>query len=140
MPQSKNKTQPTTQTVSAFLNSIEDADKRKDAKKVCALMKEITGIRPKMWGSAIVGFDTYHYTYDSGREGDFFMVGFSPRKNNLSIYIMPGYHDFFGLLQDLGPHKTGKSCLYIKRLSDIDIDVLKQIIEKGYRDMKKRYL
>jgi len=139
MAKAKLKTIKNKKSVSVFLNGISDKDKRRDAKKVLALMKEITGKKPAMWGSSIVGFDDYHYKYDSGREGDFFMVGFSPRKNNLTIYIMPGYRDHGPLLKKLGPHSLGKSCLYIKRLDDIHIPTLKKIITKGYKDMKKQY-
>ena len=124
-------------SVNEFIDSVDDPIRKRDAKTVLALMKEITGKRPTMWGTSIVGFDEYHYKYDSGREGDFFKVGFSPRKQNLTIYIMPGYQDFGALLKKLGPYKTGKSCLYIKNLDDIHLPTLKKIITKGYKDMQK---
>ena len=135
------KTQKNTSSVSAFLNTIANPEQRKDAKILLGMMKDITGKKPTMWGSSIVGFDTYHYEYDSGREGDFFIVGFSPRSKNLTIYIMPGYSEsaYQKLLAQLGPHSLGKSCLYIKRLDDIDLSVLKKLITKGYREMKQKY-
>ena len=92
-----------------------------------------------MWGNSIVGFGEYHYKYDSGREGNYFISGFSPRKENITIYIMPGYKDLGSIMTKLGKYKLGKACVYIKRLSDVDIPTLKKIIEMGYRDMKKRY-
>lgn len=139
MPSTKNKTTENKKSVSAFLNSIEDPQRRKDAKEVSRIMQKITGHKPAMWGPGIVGFDSYHYKYESGREGDFLAVGFSPRKNALTIYIMPGYQDFGDLLGKLGPHKIGKSCLYIKRLEDVHLPTLKKILQKGYRDLKKKY-
>lgn len=126
-------------SVEKFINSIEGEEKREDSRTLVKIMEEISGKPATMWGPSIIGFDQYHYKYESGREGDFLVIGFSPRKQNLSIYIMPGYQDFSHLLKKLGPHKTGKSCLYIKRLSEIDLNVLKQIIQKGYDDMKKIY-
>ncbi len=134
-----NKTQKTTASVSAFLNSIEDDQKRTDCKAIAKIMQTITGHKPKMWGTSMVGFDSYHYVGKSGREGDWFCIGFSPRKANITVYIMPGYQDFGNLMKKLGPHSTGKSCLYFKRLSDLDPPTLKKIIAKGYRDLKKMY-
>ncbi len=135
----KNKTQPNKQSVAAFLNSIENGQRRKDAKVVLKLMKEVTGEKPIMWGPAIVGFGSYHYKYASGREGDFLIVGLSPRKANLTVYIMPGYQDYSDLTDKLGKHKLGKSCLYIRKLEDIHIPTLKRLIKRGYTDMKKKY-
>lgn len=135
----KNKTQPTDKSVKKFLQNVENKKKREDSFKLLEIMQDITGQEPVMWGTSMIGFDQYHYKYASGREGDMFMVGFSPRKRNLTIYIMPGYQDFSELLKDLGPHQLGKSCLYIKRLSDIHLPTLKKIIKKGYKTMKKRY-
>ena len=135
----KNKTQPTTQSVTAFLNAIEDPDRRRDCKKVAALMRATTGNRAKMWGTSIVGFGQYHYKYASGREGDFMITGFSPRAQSLTIYIMPGFKSFGPLMKKLGKFKTGKSCLYIKRLSDIDESVLEQLIDRSVRYMRKTY-
>lgn len=106
---------------------------------ICAIMGELSDEPPKMWGPSIVGFGRYHYKYDSGREGDALRVGFSSRAQNISVYIMPGYQDFSAELARLGQHKTGKSCLYVKRLSDVDIDVLREIITKGLRLMAEKY-
>lgn len=136
------KTKKNRASVSAFLNALEDEQKRKDAKELNKIFKDITGEKPMMWGSSIVGYGTYHYKSErSTQEGDWMRTAFSPRKANLTIYIMPGY-SFPGqkdLLKKLGPHKTGKSCLYIKRLSDIHIPTLKKIIKAGWDDMNKRY-
>lgn len=133
------KNHQTDASVEAFMASIQPEEKQADARKVLELMQEITGHEPKMWGKSMVGFDTYSYKYASGREGSYFATGFSPRKTALTLYIMPGYQDFSDLLANLGPHKTGKCCLYIKRLSDIDLSTLKQIIQKGYQDLKAKY-
>lgn len=135
------KTKKNNQSVTAFLNAIEDPQKRKDAKTILKLMKEVTKEKPVMWGDSIVGFGTYHYKYASGQEGDWMITAFSPRKQNLTIYIMPGYNfpGYQDLLDKLGPHKTGKSCLYIKRLEDIHLPTLKKLIKRGYTDMKKKY-
>jgi hypothetical protein len=135
----KNKTTPSKQSVAAFLNSIENDARRKDAKAVLKLMKEVTGEKPVMWGPAIIGFGSYHYKYVSGREGDFLIIGFSPRKANLTIYIMPGYKDYSAILKKLGPHKLGKSCLYIRKLENIHLPTLKKLIKTGYKDMKKKH-
>ncbi len=102
-------------------------------------MIEVTGEKPAMWGTSIVGFGDYHYKYESGREGDFFITGFSPRKQNLTIYIMPGYRDYGSLMKKLGPHKLGRSCLYIRHLDDIHIPTLKKLIARGYTDMKTKF-
>ena len=135
------KTQKNKQSVRAFLNSIEDEQKRADAKALDAIFRDITKEKPVMWGSSIVGYGSYHYVYASGQEGDWMRTGFSPRKTALTVYIMPGYSfpDQKDLLAALGPHKTGKSCLYIKRLSDVHLPTLKKIIKKGWVDMNKRY-
>ena len=135
----ENKTKPTKASVTEFMNSIEDRQKRSDARKVAAMMRKATGKRAKMWGPGIVGFGTYHYKYASGREGDFLVTGFSPRKQALSVYIMPGFSRFESLLKKLGKYKTGKSCLYIKRLSDVDEKVLERLIVESVRQMRKQY-
>ncbi len=135
----ENKTKPTRLSVTAFINSIEDADKRRDAKKVSAMMRKATGSRAKMWGSNIVGFGQYHYKYESGREGDFMLAGFSPRKQALTLYVIPGFKNFAPLMKKLGKYKTGKSCLYIKRLSDVDETVLEQLIVDSVTTMRKKY-
>ena len=129
----ENKTVPTDQNVEAFLNNVDDEQKRKDSFIILELMKKATGLEPKMWGSSIVGFGTYHYKYDSGREGDMILAGFSPRKQNLTFYNMGGSERFEDLLKKLGKHTTGKGCLYIKRLSDVDMPTLKTLIEESYK-------
>lgn len=123
----------------AFLDAVDDEKKRQDALAILALMKEVTGEPPKMWGSGIVGFGNYHYKYDSGREGDWFVTGFSPRKQNLTLYIMAGFSRYEELMARLGRFKTGKSCLYIKRLEDVDRSVLKELVEESCRYMKEQY-
>ena len=127
----ENKTKPNNLSVEAFLDKIEDPVKKADSKTLAALMEELTGSKPKMWGESIVGFGDYRYKYASGREGDWFVAGFSPRKQNLTIYIM-GYLEFYtDILDNLGKHKQGKGCLYIKRLEDIDKDVLRNLIRNS---------
>ena len=135
----ENKTQPTGTNVAAFLNAIDDKERRRDCKKVAAMMRAATGKRAKMWGASIVGFGRYHYKYASGREGDFMITGFSPRAQALTLYIMPGFKQFEPLMHKLGKYKTGKSCLYIKRLSDVDESVLQRLIEGSVRHMRKKY-
>jgi hypothetical protein len=135
----ENKTKPTGVSVTAFLNAIEDNDKRRDCKKIAAMMRAATGNRAKMWGPSIVGFGRYHYEYASGREGEFMITGFSPRAQSLTLYIMPGFKQFESLMKKLGKYKTGKSCLYIKRLSDVDESVLQRLIEGSVRHMRKKY-
>lgn len=133
------KTKQNKQSVAAFLNTVADPDRRKDAKAILKLMKEITGEKPTMWGSSIIGFGSYDYTSKSGIKGTWPLTGFSPRKQNLTIYIMPGFAQYADLMQTLGPHKTGKSCLYIKSLEDICLTTLKKLIRQGFNEMKKRY-
>jgi len=134
-----NKTKPNNKSVIAFLDSIEGEEKRKDAHVLLELFKSITLEPAVMWGESIIGFGSYHYKYDSGREGDMCMTGFSPRKSNFSIYIMSGFSNYQKLLEQLGPHKTGKVCLYIKRLSAIDMDVLSKMIASSYHNYKEKY-
>jgi hypothetical protein len=122
------KTRPTAASVAAFIDSITDDTRREDCRTVLRLMKNATRAQPRMWGPSIVGFGSYHYTYDSGREGDWFEAGFSPRKNDLTLYLMSGLDPLAGLLATLGRHKTGKSCLYIKRLADVNLEVLEETI------------
>ena len=124
----EQKTKPTRQSVDEFLQKVEDEHKRQDCYTMLTLMHEITGEPPMLWGDAIVGFGSYHYRYASGREGDWFLTGFSPRKQNLTIYIMPGFDRYTGLLEKLGKHKTSISCLYIKKLADVDLSVLRELI------------
>ena len=136
---SKNKTTENDGNVIEFLQSVENEQRRKDSFAVLEIMKEITGVEPKMWGTAIIGFDTYHYKYKSGREGDFMMVGFSPRKQSLTLYIMPGFERFDELMQQLGKYTTGKSCLYIKKLKDVDEVVLRELIAGSVKYMRDKY-
>lgn len=133
------KTKPTNLSVTSFINSIQDEKKRRDVRKVAAMMREATGSRAKMWGSNIVGYGQYHYKYDSGREGDFMITGFSPRKQALTLYVIPGFGHFESLMNKLGKYKTGRSCLYIKRLSDVDEKVLKRLIASSVKHMRKNY-
>ena len=133
------KTQPHDGNVEAFLQSVEHDKRREDSFVVLEMMKEITGEEPRMWGPSIVGFGNYHYKYESGREGDFFLAGFSPRKQNLTLYIMSGFSHYEELLQKLGKHKTGKSCLYINKLENVDLGVLKEMIRESVKMMKERY-
>ena len=127
----QNKTVQTHVSVDEFIASIAHPTRRQDAAVLVDLFSKVTGFAPKMWGNSIVGFGQCHYHYATGREGDFLATGFSPRKSNLSIYIMPGYGDFSDILKNLGKHKLGKSCLYINKLADIDLDVLAQLITAG---------
>lgn len=127
----QNKTVQTNASVDEFIASITHPTRRQDAVVLVDLFSKVTGYAPKMWGDSIVGFGQYHYRYATGREGDFLATGFSPRKSNLSIYIMPGYGDFSDILQNLGKHKLGKSCLCVNKLADIDLDVLAQLITAG---------
>ena len=134
-----NKTTPTDAGVSAFLAAIEDDQRREDCRTLLALMGRITGKPAVMWGASIVGFDTYHYKYESGREGDWAVTGFSPRKGGISVYLTaasPGQDD---LLARLGRHKMGKACLYIRRLADIDLAVLEQLITASVAEVRRRY-
>lgn len=131
MADAQNKTQPTKMSVDAFLEGVENDRRRDDAKTVNGLMKRVTGEEPKLWGSSIVGFGDAHYVYESGREGDWFKVGFSPRKANLVLYIMPGFNEYGPLMERLGKHKTGKSCLYINKLTDIDMAVLEELVARS---------
>jgi hypothetical protein len=131
------KTQPNEQNVENFLNGVENEAKREDSFSILELMKEETGAEPIMWGDSIVGFGRYHYKYASGREGEWFLTGFSPRKQNLTLYIMSGFEEYDELLGKLGKHSTGKSCLYIKKLEDVDQDVLRELVSKSVAHMKE---
>lgn len=131
------KTKPNKQSVKQFLEKVTDKNKREDCYTVLKLMKQVTKGEPKMWGNSIVGFGSYHYKYESGREGDWFVTGFSPRKQNLTIYIMIGFEQYPGLMKKLGKHKTGISCLYINRLEDINLSVLKELITKSVKKLSK---
>lgn len=131
------KTKPTKKSVKEFLATVEHPTRRADSLELLRMMEDITKEKPTMWGPSIVGFGSYHYKYQSGREGDWPKTGFSPRKQNLSIYIMPGFEDYKDLLDKLGKHKIGKSCLYINKLADVDTGVLKKIITKSYKHMSQ---
>ncbi len=135
----ENKTGQTWASVGDFLERVEPHWKRDDAKAVCGLMERLSGHPPEMWGPSIVGFGHYHYKYESGREGDCPLVGFSPRKAALTLYIMDGYQDYSEILARLGRHKAGKSCLYIKRLADVDMAVLEELIAASLAYMRAIY-
>jgi len=133
------KTKPTTVSVVAFLDLLADDQKRQDSLKLIELMEKVTGKKATMWGPTIIGFDSYHYKYESGHEGDAPKISFSPRKQNISVYIMPGLDKYPQLLEKLGKYKLAKACLYIKKLSDVDKSVLTDLITKSYQEMKTRY-
>jgi len=136
---SKLKTTQNEADVNAFLDAVENPRRRADSRQVLDLIQAVTGEPPKMWGSSIVGFGSYHYRYASGREGDWPVVGFSPRKQNLVIYIMPGFSDYGDLLGKLGKFRTGKSCLYVNKLDDVDLELLEQLVRESVKEMKRRY-
>lgn len=121
------KTKPTDESVDAFLDAVDDK-RKEDCYEILALMKEVMGEEPKLWGGTIVGFGSYHYKYKTGREGDWFLTGFSPRKQNLTLYIMAGFDRYDELMSKLGKYKTGNSCLYIKQLADVDKKALKELV------------
>lgn len=132
---SELKTKKNSGRVEDFLDTIEEETKRQDCYAIMQLMEDVSGDKASMWGDVIVGVGSYHYKYASGREGDWFKIGFSPRKQNISIYVPSGFENMQGFLNSLGKHKTNISCLYIKRLSDVDLDVFRQIIETGFKEM-----
>ena len=134
-----NKTQPTELDPATFVASVEHPVRRQDAEILLAMMTRVTGCPAKMWGPSMIGFGRYHYRYDSGREGDFMLTGFSPRKATLVVYVLPGYDDIGDQLALLGKHKLGKSCLYINKLADVDIAVLERIIADGVVRMRAAY-
>lgn len=135
----ENKTTETDADPDAFLESIENDRRRADAIAVRDMMQRVTGEIPRMWGDSIVGFGRYSYTYDSGRSGTLCLTGLSPRARALSIYVMPGFEPYGDLMQRLGNHKTGRSCLYVTRLDKIDMDVLEELIRRSVNDMRKKY-
>ena len=132
-----NKTLPTRASVDKFLKGITDEKKRADCYQLLEIMKKATRAEPKMWGMSIVGFGDYHYVYASGREGDWFITGFSPRKHNLTLYMMGGFNQFPNLMEQLGKHSTGKGCLYINRLEDVDVRILKKLISQSVKEAAK---
>ncbi|MEO9482064.1 MAG: DUF1801 domain-containing protein [Ekhidna sp.] len=133
------KTAPNNQSVEAFIDSIEPEWKRDDARELLKLIQNISGEKPIMWGDSIVGFGSYHYKYKTGREGDWFLAGFSPRKTSMTIYMMGGFEGQDDDLQKIGKHKKSVGCLYIKRLADIDIKVLERMTKRSIETLKKRY-
>lgn len=133
------KTKPTDVKVEDFLEAVEHPTRKKDGFELLQIMKEITKKEPVMWGPSIVGFGSYHYKYATGREGDWPITGFSPRKQSLTVYIMPGFDEYETLLGRLGKHRVGKSCLYINKLADVDISVLKELIAKSVEKMEENY-
>ena len=128
------KTRPTEQDVEQFLDGVADERQRRDCRAVAALMREVTGAEPRMWGDSIVGFGSYHYRYASGREGDWLLTGFSPRKQNLTLYLSYGVEQHGDLLARLGKHKVGKACLYLKRLDDVDQEALRELIRRSVEE------
>ena len=139
MARAKNKTIQTRSSVKAFLRSVDNAKRREDCEAVIEIMQSITGEPPKMWGTSIIGFGTYHYKYASGREGDMCVTGLSPRKQSLVLYIMAGFSTYDELLAKLGKFKTGKSCLYINKLEDIHLPTLKKLIRASVKTMRGKY-
>ena len=134
----ENKTKPTSANVVAFLNKIQNRQLRDDCLTILKLMQTVSKLEPVMWGSAIIGFGTYHYVYESGREGDTIVIGFSPRKQNISIYLMGGLKNVEDELSKLGKYKTGKGCLYIKSLSDVNLEILKKVFAKAFKEGKRK--
>jgi hypothetical protein len=135
----KNKTTETDSNVIDFINAVGSEIKRKDGFRILELMREITGLEPKMWGPSIIGFGSYHYKYDSGHEGDAPLIGFSPRSSALTLYLDP-FPTKNDLLQKLGKHKVGKVCIYINKLADVDEDVLAEMIRESFKSTKSKYL
>jgi hypothetical protein len=141
MAKTENKTKATDVEPKDFIASIEPEKKRADGEALLQLFNRVTSMKPKMWGPSIIGYGRYHYKYETGREGEFMMTGFSPRKANLSIYIVPGYRfpEMQEKLSRLGKHKLGKSCLYINKLADVDLAVLEEIVADGLAYMRDKY-
>ena len=125
------KTKPMDKNVTTFLNSVTDEKKREDSFKILELMQAVTGEEPVMWGESIIGFGSYHYKYASGREGDWFLTGFSPRKQAITLYLTTGFTEYEDLLDKLGKFKTGKACLYVKKIEDVEVDILEELIQKS---------
>lgn len=133
------KTKPSKASVKKFLDGVENERRREDCRAVVRMMEEITGEKPTMWGDSIVGFGSYHYKYASGREGDWMLVGVAPRKQSLTLYIMPGFDRYQELMDKLGKYGTGSSCLYIKKLDDVDTDVLGDLVRESVTYMRTKY-
>jgi hypothetical protein len=134
---SELKTKPNDQSVEEYLTRVDDDKKRQESTTILALLKEVTGAEPRMWGDSIIGFGSYRYKYASGRQGEWFLTGFAPRKRNLTLYIMSGFAEYDDLLGRLGKFKTGKSCLYVNKLEDIDLSTLRELVEKSVRHMEQ---
>lgn len=132
------KTKPTALSVTGFINAIDDDQIRKDSKAIAAIMAKATKSKPRMWGPGMVGFGNYHYKYASGREGDWMLTAFAPRKKQITLYIMPGFDGQKALMKKLGPHSGGISCVHIKRLSDLHVPTLKKLIELSVKNLKAR--
>jgi hypothetical protein len=132
------KTSVNNASVAKFLAGVKDSGRRRECLTIMDFMKKATGAEPRMWGSSIIGFGSYHYVYESGREGDWFLTGCSPRKQNLTLYIMSGFSRYQDLLKNLGKHKTGKSCLYISSLDDVHLPTLRTLITESVRETRKR--
>jgi len=141
MAKAENKTQPTEADPVAFITSVEHNTRRQDAESLLSLFNRVTGLEPKMWGPSIIGYGRYAYKYESGREDEFLLTGFSPRKQNLSLYIMSGYRaeHMQDRLSELGKHKTSKACLYINKLADVDLTILEDIIRSDLAYMRQNY-
>ena len=135
----ENKTRLTDKSVRAFLESVENDRQREDSFALLQMMQEVTGEEPRMWGETMVGFGSYHYKYASGREGDSMLIGFSPRKQNLALYHMAGFDESQALLGKLGKHKTGSGCLYINKLTDVDMTVLKELVLRAVEHLRKTH-
>ena len=135
----QNKTQATEASVGGYLDAIDDPSRRKDCDALVKLMSRVTKQAPKMWGPSIVGFGSYHYQYESGREGDSCLTGFSSRKPDLSVYLVAGFPGQDELLARLGKHKMGKACLYVRKLSDVDVKVLQELVAGSVAEVKRRH-
>jgi Domain of unknown function (DU1801) len=131
------KTKRNDASVDDFLNAIKDEQVREDCRTIVDIMQKATKSKPQMWGSSIVGFGSYHYKYASGREGDWMLTAFSPRKQNITLYIWPGFEGYDELMARLGKHSCGKACIYIKRLSDVHLPTLKRLINASVKHMRK---
>lgn len=135
---SELKTKKNDGSVEEFLNSVENPKRKSDAFEILELMKEVTGERPMMWGKSLVGFGSYDYKYASGKAGSWFLTGFSPRKQSMTLYIMPGFERYEELMSNLGKYKTGKSCLYVNKLEDVDMGVLRELVKLSADEMRKK--
>ena len=133
------KTKPSNATPSDYIAELEHPTRKADAEALLSMMTDVTGLKPRLWGDSMIGFGEYHYTYDSGHSGKHFMTGFAARKSNMVLYVMPGYRDLSDRLAHLGKHKLGKACLYINKLADVDVRVLKDLVNDGYQEMIRRY-